>query len=313
MALEAVRRGAGPGAYISVCGGHYGGSLGLADSQRSGSDVKACWDSPPALPKFKQNVLRTWMNRLWHVDPDAMMVRRRDKPIVETRHGTLSLGRFTDDEARTIAVNQYIGGGMVCLSEKFLELDADRKALYRHVLPSVSAASILLDPFEPLCPSQMLTPVTPRCAALAPWVTLAVVNWTDVPRQMTVTLTDRVLASLPGTRFLVSEFFAQEVLGLFEAGAVIELGAQAPHASRLLRIAPWDGKVPVLAGTDLHFTGGGVEIAAWQVSEAGVRGRIETRWNYPLRVTVAFPADQGYALRSALLEPGQGTFRITRP
>jgi len=37
--LTAIRRGTGPDAYIAVCGGHYGGSLGLANSQRSGSDV----------------------------------------------------------------------------------------------------------------------------------------------------------------------------------------------------------------------------------------------------------------------------------
>ena len=313
MALEAVRRGAGPDAYISACGGHYGGSLGLADSQRSGSDVAACWDKPPALPKFKQNVLRTWMNRLWHTDPDAMMVRRRDEPINDTQHGFLSLGRFTDEEAGTIAVNQYAGGGMVCLCEKFLELDADRKALYRHVVPSVDSPSIPLDPFEPMCPSMLLTRVTPRCGDLEPWVTLCVVNWTDAERPMNASLTDQVVASMSGSRFLVFDFFTQEALGIFEGGAEIELGTQAPHTSRVLRIAPWDGERAMLAGTDLHFSGGGVEVAEWQAGEEGVTGRIETRWDYPVRVTVAFPKDGGFAVNTVVVEPGQRSFRMERP
>lgn len=167
--LEAVRRGAGPLAYVSVCGGHYGGSLGLADSQRSGSDVAGVWDEPPALPRIKQNLLRTWMSRLWHVDPDAMMVRRRAEPVGGLTHGYLSLGRFTDDEARTIALSQYLGGGMVCLSERFAELDQDRLSLYRHVLPPLGAPAAPLNPFEPLCPSQLVSRVEPRCHALGPW------------------------------------------------------------------------------------------------------------------------------------------------
>jgi hypothetical protein len=37
----------------------------------------------------------------------------------QTKWGDLSLGRFTDDEAFTMIVNQYIGGGMSCFSEHF--------------------------------------------------------------------------------------------------------------------------------------------------------------------------------------------------
>ncbi len=312
MALEAVRRGAGPGSYISVCGGHYGGSLGLADSQRSGSDVVARWNDPPALPKFKQNLLRTWMNRLWHVDADAMMVRRRDQPINNSRHGRLSLGQFTDDEAVTITLNQYLGGGITCFTEKFLELDADRKALYRHVVPAHGVGAIPLDPFEPTCPSYLLTRIAPRCPDLGPWVTVAAVNWTDAPRPPSIALEGMVTASIPAARYLAFDLIRQECLGLFAAGETIALGEQAPHASRLVRLAPWDGRRPVLAGTDLHYSGGGVEVAEWRVEGGAVRGRITTAWDYPVRVCVAFPAAGGYALQSAIVPPGEGAFAIAQ-
>ena len=310
LGLEAVRRGAGTDAYISVCGGHYGGSLGLADSQRSGSDVTAMWDHPPAMPKFKQNLLRSWMNRLWHVDPDAMMVRRRDEPFNDTGHARLSLGKFTDDEAETIAVNQYLGGGLVCFTERFLELDADRKALYRHVIPSVGAESVPLDIFSPDCPSQILTRIQPRCQTLPPWVTLAVINWSDEPREMAVTLGAKVTECLAGERFLVYDLIGQEWLGIHGRGGVVELGSQAPHKSRLLRIAPRDGVMPALVGTDLHYSGGGVEIAGWEAGPGQVSGRIATRWDYPVRITAAFPDGDGVSLASTTVPAGQAEFTI---
>lgn len=312
-ALEAIRRGAGPQTYISVCGGHYGASLGIADSQRSGSDLVADWED--SRPKFKQNLLRLWMNRLWHVDPDAMMVRRNAHRKKAGGYDNLALGRFTDSESRTIALNQYIVGNMVCFCEEFDSLDADRKALYRHVIPSVSASAVALDPFEPHCPSRFLTVVTPSGENLAPWVTLSVVNWSDSTQKVEVALNEAVTGRLAGTRFLAFEFFSQSVLGVYPAGAAVELGTLEPHGCRLLRIAPWDGGSPVLAGTDLHFSGGGVEVAQWRTEGPGrVEGQIETRWNYPVRVTVAFPSDNaaGFVVETAVVEAGQKEFKLQR-
>ncbi|MCE5270126.1 alpha-galactosidase [bacterium] len=313
LALEAVRRGAGAGAYISVCGGHYGASLGIADSQRSGSDLVADWED--ISPKFKQNLLRLWMGRLWHIDPDAMMVRRNEHRKKAGGYENLALGRFSDEESRTIALNQYIVGNMVCFCEDFDSLDEDRKALYRHVIPSISTAAVALDPFEPTCPSLFLTRVTPRCGGLLPWITLSVVNWTDSTQSVEVALSGEVTGSLAGTRFLVSEFFSRRVLGIYQSGQRCELGALEPHSCRLLRIAPWDGESPVLAGTDLHFSGGGVEVAQWRTAgDSLAEGQIETRWNYPVRVTVAFPADNaaGFAAETAVLEAGQKAFSLRR-
>ena len=308
LGLEAIRRGTGPDAHLSVCGGHFAGSMGIADSQRSGSDVVSVWDAR-GIPKFRQNILRTWMNRLWHVDPDAMMVRRRDEAMHNSK---LTLGRLTDQEANTFALNQYIGGGLVCFAEYLCELDADRRALYRHVIPSVNSASMPLDIFDPLCPSQMLTRISPVCPELAPWVTISVINWSDESRQFSVNLSEFVLESIQSRQLLVSEFFGQEILGIFAAGEEIDLGFLEPHTSRLLRIYPWNNAEPALAGTDLHFSGGGVEVTEWKIIDGRIEGRIDTQWQYPVRITAAFPAenDGGYTQASVVVEPGQKWFYI---
>jgi hypothetical protein len=312
MGLEAIRRGTGPDAYLAVCGGHYGGSLGIANSQRSGSDVVSIWRSKE-IPKFRQNILRTWMNRLWHVDPDAMMVRKRSERFHPDRE--LSLGLLTDDEARTIALNQYIAGGLITFTEYMPELGDERKALYKHVIPSVNSSSVPIDIFDPLCPSKMVTEVNPNCSNLESWVTVAMINWTDEKKNMSLDLSQNVLKSIPGSHYLVFEFFSQKIIGLFEPEDVINLGDVAPHTSRLLRIVPWDGAKPVLAGTDLHFSGGGVEISSWRISNTLIEGTIDTRWNYPVNVNAVFPdqSDLGYSQKSVVIQPGQRTFYIDFP
>ena len=308
-ALAALRRGAGPDAYISVCGGHYGGSIGLADSQRSGADVVGCWDDPPALPAIKQNLLRTWMNRLWHTDADSMMVRRRSEPIDDSIHGRLSLGRFTDEEARTIAANQYVAGGILCATESFRDIDADRLSLYRHVLPTLGNPGTPLDPMNPRCPSIMVNPVKPRCDTLAPWVTVTLFNWEDEPADLEVRLAEAV-DGMNGARWLVTEFFSHDLLGVMRRNQTAVLKDVPPHACRILRLAPWLGEQAMLGGTDLHFSGGGVEVSAWRAGRDCVAGEIDTPWHYPVRVMVAFP-DAGQArLRSVVVGPNDRRFRV---
>lgn len=310
--LAAIRRGMGPDAYLSVCGGHYGGSVGLADSQRSGSDVASSWHERPALPKIKQNLLRTWMNRLWHVDPDAMMIRRRDRPINDTRHGFLSLGKFTDEEAKTITVNQYLGGGLVCLCEKFSELDADRRALYRHVIPTIQAPSKPIDFYAPTCPSLLLTCVNPVCDSLGPWLTLTVANWDDTPTTRAIDLDEKITKHLPAQKYLLNEFFEQRALGIFTPGSRVDLGAFQSHSVKVVKIIPWDGHGPVLVSTDLHLSGGGIEIVAWQVGADHVRGKLTTPWKCGATVTAAFPSPDGFQIASATLAPGEEDFVIRR-
>ena len=310
MGLEAIRRGTGPDAYICVCGGHYGGSLGIAQSQRSGSDVRGWWDGM-MKPRLKQNVMRTWMHRLWHVDPDAVLLRRRDEQLIDGPHGQYSLGRLSDDEARVVTLNQYLSSGIVCVAEKFRELDEDRRALLRHILPTIDAPALPLDPLEPTAPSQLVSHVEPRCRELGSWNTLAVINWDDESKPMRVTLEGEVIGGLARGRFLVFEFFEQETLGLFDAGSEVDLGLLRPHSCRLLRIAPWNGRDPVLAGTDMHLSGGGVEIAAWLAGRGEVSGRIETPWEYPVRLTVAFPDGEG-CLASMATSAGAFTISASR-
>jgi hypothetical protein len=308
MGLEAIRRGVGDDAYISVCGGHYGGSIGIANSQRSGSDVVSYWDAKE-IPKYRQNILRTWMSRLWHVDPDAMMVRRNEKPEFPGSDAKLSLGLFTDNEAQINALNQYIGGGLVTFTENYTSLDADRLELYKHVIPSVNSSSFPVDWYNPIIPEMMVTQIDPVCRDLEKWNTIAIVNWTDQKKTFSFNLDDRVLKSLPGNNFILFEFFSQEIKGLFKRGELVNSGELDPHSGLLFKIVPWDGINPVLAGTDLHFSMGGFEIKEWDYDVGTITGILDTDWFYPVMITAVFPAgNNGYKIKRTILQSGQKRF-----
>ena len=87
---------------------------------------------------------------------------------------------------------------------------------------------------------------------------------------------------------------------------------QKPHQSQLFRVMPWNGQTPVLVNTDLHLSGGGVEVTDWKTGDGRIAGRISTRWNYPVRITVAIPepGEPGYKTEIITLAPGEQDFSL---
>jgi len=302
LALEAVRRGAGDDAYINVCGGFYGPSLGLADAQRSGSDVKSLWPEPPAGEEaegygpfaIKQNTLRYWMNQLGHNDPDALMVRRRPTPARDER---LSLGLLNEEEALTCALNQYLGGGLVCFTENLAEIDDDRLFLLRHCAPSVGAAALPRDTAAPArFPALFDTAVTPAALRLDPWHTVGVVNWHDEPRTFQLTLDDRLLGAFAGAAgaFLVSAFSAGWHC-VVASGDTIEVGPVPPHGCEVVKVQVNRPDAPQLVRTDGHFSMGGAELTGWSPTDAGIDLQVEWPWPVPLRLWLCPPVGCAFA------------------
>lgn len=297
MGLEAIRRGIGDESYLNVCGGLYGPSFGIADAQRSGSDVKGHWPTPesedPADPygpfTIKQNTLRFWMNRLWHNDPDAMMVRRRPDPY---RGETLSIGTFTDDEAETIALNQYLGGGIVCFTENLPEVESDRLELLASCVPSVGAAA---RPRRLLRGERFVsvydTVVTPNAPELREWHTVSIVNWFGRAESFEFSLDSEVLGDYAATsaRFVVTEYHSDSCR-IVAAGETIHTDPVPPHGCRVYRIEALR-ESPMLVGTDGHYSMGGREIRSFTSTPDGVRVTGQWPWRRPLTIRVLFDLD----------------------
>ena len=302
--VEAIRRGIGDESYLNVCGGLYGPAFGIADAQRSGSDVKGSWPSPESGDKqepcgpftIKQNTLRFWMNRLWHNDPDAMMVRRRPEPY---RGEVLSVGTFSNDEAQTIALNQYLGGGIPCTTENLPEIDVDRLELLAACLPSVGAAARprrlhLGERFV----SVYDTPVTPDAPELAPWHTVSVVNWHGDPHGFVVPLDREILGSYADAsdRFLVTEYHGGPAR-ILAAGESIHTDLIPAHGCRVFWIEAVR-RGPMLAGTNGHYSMGGREILRFTPGPNGIH--IEGAWPWRRALTIR-----------VLPEPGAGSHVVS--
>lgn len=297
MGMEAVRRGIGPEGYLLICGGLFTPASGLADAHRTSSDVLSMWSEHDGRQggkvapfTMKQNVLRYWMNELWHNDPDALMVRRRKTRI---RSLDLSLGLLTDDEARVSALNQYWGGGLVCFSEPMDEIEDDRLGLLRHIVPSLGKAAVPRDMFEGArYPRIMDTEWDRTEAGLGRWHTVSLVNWSDEGLDAAVRLDEQLVGSFASEyeTFTVSEFWSGKIIRGVKLGELLQFSELPPHASLHLRITPEVRDTAVLIHTNGHFSMGASE--AVKLERQGDRVLVELmwRWKQPLELVLAPPA-----------------------
>lgn len=314
--MELLRRVIGEDAYILACGGLFDGSAGLVDGMRVGSDTKGRWCDPNAsnayhrmgyVVRIKQNVMRNHTNRLWHTDPDALQLRHRDEPFRGQDHYFhLCQGSFTDDEAMTIVAHHYLGGGIVCLCERMEELSEPRRLLLRKALPNATPPARVLDFGHAECPTTFLTPVTPRYANGSPWTTLTVCNWADTPVERSLRAS-HVPTLSHAKRLAAFELVTGTFLGVIDPGQPIALTVPA-HGARVIRLAEWDGRSPILLGTDGHLSGGAAELSSLGISADRIRGEVGWRWDVPLRLFVGVPNKTSLRVRQLELAAGERQF-----
>lgn len=319
MTLEWMRQAVGNDCYILGCGGFSDpGNIGLVDGQRICKDVKGMWDGPSETPKsgtlvnIKQNFMRNFSNRFWDVDPDATQIRLRDKPFSPKERKCMgvyhSQGFYTEEEAFSVCIHQYITGGLICLSERFPELQQSRLDMFRHIVPPFGGPAKVLDYDHPDCPTLFLKEIAPTCESLGKWWTLCIGNWEEHDVTRKIKISDLGLDDA-STQYAVMEFRNQEFLGLKKADDEIEITIPS-HGMRILRITPWDGQSTKLLGTDLHITGGACEIAEFKVENGTATGRIGTKWNYPVKVTVGVPSAGNITVYNEVVPAGQTEFTI---
>ena len=296
QAVAAIRRGMGEESYFLMCGGLYDPIIGLVDAQRSGSDVLSMWSSTinkggkTAPYTIKQSLLRYYMNRWWHNDPDALMVRRND---TMERGLRLTYGLLSEDEVKTVVLNQFIGGGLVCTTEPLDKIDADRLHQLRHVLPPVPVRT---EPLDMLGGNRFPADVRVTFPD-SPAVCLALINWDDnAPRKAEYTLP----CDLPAGRYAVSEFFSGAYVLDAKPGETVSFGDIAPHSAALIKLEPLNAK-PVVLASDAHFSMGG-EFDSLAVKEGCLFWSLKTRYDYPVHYSVWLPAQDSAKERVITLQ-----------
>lgn len=303
---ELLRQAIGKGAYFLSCGGIYdAGTLGIADSVRTGSDSIGSWENPFAgreggsKIQVKQTMFRNYLNHFCNTDPDSLMLRRREQTFrehVSPIHNVLSNGLFTDSEAQTMVCKQYICGGNVNFSERIAELPEDRLKLLSTVIPPIAPAAKTIDFYHPDTPTLCLT-------EFDHYQTLTVFNWNDelVFREISI-----AQLNLPKTwgQIALFEFFSQSFLGIVEAQGTIRLNIPA-HGAVCVRLTPVQEGKAFLIGTDCHMSMGGYEVTELNESAQKVEGRICSKWKYPVRITVLQISDEKISYQSKIIENGE--------
>ena len=297
--LEAVRAGAGEGAFLLGCGCPLGAAVGVVDGMRIGPDVSPSWRAEEAiripgieetLPSTRSAVrsvlARAWMHRrLWLNDPDCLMARRNDT-------------RLSPDEARTLAIAIAATGGMLLFSDDWTTLDAAARELVRDTLAAARAVDALGLPgcarAQHALAGEFASAVV---AADAEGGTLALLNPGDEAAIGELDLRALGLAPLaaPPEPLLGSPAPRSDVAGSLSV-------ALAPHASALFRVrrafplavfCDFDGTFSVqdVGATLAKIHAGDRRPVMWARYE---RGEI-TAWEYNLEILDRLPLPEARA------------------
>ena len=252
-AMAAIRRGAGPKAWIRYCQTPVLYSVGLASSSYIGADTgDAGLGGWIDLERQNAALLAAsyWVNdRLYHREVCDMSVGM--KASVEEARFKLSL--------------MTLAGCSISFSDDFRPLEPPRIRMMQQCLPPGNPLARPLDLFEREMPSLWHM----HCKNDAgQWDAVGVFNFEDQPQERTVELSSLGLPA--GAEVVVSEFWEEKCLGPHKQRVTLPL---APRTARVLLIHRRPRHPQVIA-TNMHLLGGYHEIKrlAWDQNQGVLSG-----------------------------------------
>lgn len=271
QAMESVRRGAGPKAWIRYCQAPPLLAAGLADSAYGGSDTL------DAGLGGNIEVLRTnarslaasyWLNdRLYHREVCDMSVRMQ-ADIEETR---MRLAMMT------------LAGCSVSFSDELQYLPPSRIHMMQQCLPPGCPPMRPLDLFDRTIPSVWHV----HCGNSAEqWDVVGLFNFENRPEERMVEFT--ALGLPADAEAAVFEFWEEKLLGISKNKFAMMLPAQS---SRVLSIRRLTGR-PQVIGTDMHLLQGQHEMSrlAWEDARSILSGQYRRMPGLTGRAYVYVPA-----------------------
>ena len=217
--LQAIRDGAGDGAFLLGCGCPLGPAVGLVDGMRIGADVAPFWSNwlsrgplrgrhgVATQHAIRNTLTRAFMHRrLWLNDPDCLMVRSEQT-------------RLNADEVRSLASVVGLSDGMLVVSDRIDALREERRAVLEQAYELSGGTARVPDLFGGDPPDLV------RCAYEDGEV-VGVFNFSDRPAARTV----EIAAPVAGDA--VRELWSDELLPVHDGR--VALGVIPAHGCRLL-------------------------------------------------------------------------------
>ncbi len=229
--IRTMREAAGPGTYIAACNvaqnfRSMGGAMGLVDAMRIGPDTGADWGA--ILPNFHLGTRLYFLhNRVWHNDPDCLMVR----------------APLTLIQARSFASWIALSGSLNLVSEWLPGLPADRLECVKRSMPNTGLTGRPVDLFENMpARAWRLTDGRRHVAGLF--------NWSATqPAAVRLNVEELGLNKGEG-RFVGLDYWSGSLAPIHDGVIAAEL---PPSGCSVLAVAPVLDR-PQLLGTSRHIT-----------------------------------------------------------
>jgi hypothetical protein len=229
--IRTMREAAGPGTYIAACNvaqnfRSMGGAMGLVDAMRIGPDTGADWGA--ILPNFNLGTRLYFLhNRVWHNDPDCLMVR---KPLTLT-------------QARSFASWVAVSGSLNLVSEWLPGLPADRLDCIKRSMPNTGLAARALDLFENM-------PARAWCLTNGKRHVAGLFNWdAKQPTSVRVKM-DQLGLDVADSTFIGLDYWSGQLVPIDDGTVSADLPACGSSIIAVAKVVDH----PQLLGTSRHIT-----------------------------------------------------------
>jgi hypothetical protein len=272
--LKLVRKAAGRDVYILGCNiaqnmRTLGASIGLVNGMRVGRDINA--DFKKIIPCAEMGSRLYFMhNRLWHNDPDCLMLR---EPL-------------TLDQARAWGSWIGISGQLNIVSEWLPDLPDERLDIIKRSMPNHGLCARPIDLFEStLAQVWHLTDSTGQQRKDV----IALFNWDDKKSEtVRVELENLNLPDERSSTYVGFDYWANKFVSPFSGAIEREL---RPSSCRIISIRPLGDK-PILVSTSRHVSQGIVEVTeeSWnsRIKEMRGKSKVVAEDPYELRIYAPF-------------------------
>jgi melibiase-like protein/alpha galactosidase C-like protein len=298
--LKLIRDTIGSKRFIEGCpAGTPLNGIGNFNSYFTGDDMYPSWQGQYAL--FSSINANAFLNHIViylmpgegiEVGPPMTVEeakRKRVPSVVETAHTRedpmVGFGT-TLPEARTLVSWVSLTGVVYSLASVMPELQEERVRLLKMTLPTMPILPVDLfsrgtdmkwDRFKTTQPDYYIHNYAEILdlkvnAKSGVYDVVALTNWRSGTAERELSFTDKLGLSA-GTRYVVFDYWAQKLLGVFEDKMKVEVPS---HDTRVLLIHPWLNH-PQLIGTSRHITGAySIRDLAWDAAKNTLRGSSET-------------------------------------
>ncbi|HIJ53232.1 MAG TPA: alpha-galactosidase [Planctomycetes bacterium] len=284
--LKLVREASGDDVYILGCNiaqnmRTLGGSIGLVDAMRVGSDIGARWGG---ILKGASMGTRLYFlhNRVWHNDPDCLMLR---DPL-------------TLDQARAWGSWVAISGQLNIASEWLPGLPADKLDVVKRSMPNHGLCGRPMDLFANTLPQ--VWHLTSGAGGQRKDI-VGMFNWDDKNSNTVEIEPDKLdLPSEGNGTYVGFDYWANKFVPPFSGALKAEL---RPSCCKVIAIRPLLER-PVLVGTSRHITQGIVDVIEeeWNGRANTLSGKSKVVGADPYEIRIFAPTRVWQALRVNISE-----------